>query len=322
MIKSINLSTYQYDMDRYNNNYKNVNKFLEDNNINAIELFGLQLYNEELIPKDKIIGAHLMHYPVWLDFWNEDEEGLFEEFSSKEDIINYYGNLDKKVIIDKYREEIKIAEKLNAEYAVFHVSNVRTKDCFNYEFTYTDKEVVDATIEIVNEIFKGLDNNITILFENLWWPGLKMTDPELVRYFIENIEYKNKGIMLDTGHLLNTNLDINNEEEGIDYLVETISNLGDMKDYIKGIHLSKSLSGKYVKEQIEKYKNKDIDYSEVNNEIIYHILNIDEHKPFTNNKINNLIEMINPKFLVYEFITTSLEELSDFIKTQNKVLGL
>ena len=44
---------------------------------------------------------------------------------------------------------------------------------------------------------------------------------------------------------------------------------------------------KYVKEQIEKYKNKDIDYSEVNNEIIYHILNIDEHKPFTNNKINN-----------------------------------
>ena len=53
MIKAINLSTYQYDMDRYNNNYKNVNKFLEDNNINAIELFGLQLYNEELIPKDR-----------------------------------------------------------------------------------------------------------------------------------------------------------------------------------------------------------------------------------------------------------------------------
>ena len=73
---------------------------------------------------------------------------------------------------------------------------------------------------------------------------------------------------------------------------------------------------------IKKYKNKDIDYSEVNNEIIYHILNIDEHKPFTDNKINNLIEMINPKFLVYEFITTSLEELSNFIKIQDKVLGL
>ena len=139
-----------------------------------------------------------------------------------------------------------------------------------------------------------------------------------------NINYIDTGAMYRaiTYKCLQNNIDINNEEEGIDYLVETISNLGDMKDYIKGIHLSKSLSGKYVKEQIEKYKNKDIDYSEVNNEIIYHILNIDEHKPFTNNKINNLIEMINPKFLVYEFITTSLEELSDFIKTQNKVLGL
>ncbi len=101
-----------------------------------------------------------------------------------------------------------------------------------------------------------------------------MTDPELVRYFIENIEYEHKGLMLDTGHLLNTNLDINTEEEGIDYLIETVKNLGDMKDYIKGIHL------------------------------------------------NNLIEMINPKYLVYEFITTSLEELSNFIKIQDKVLGL
>ena len=252
-----------------------------------------------------------------LKSFTQYDDSMLKEYGITEEEYDKYAGVYKNAV-----EEIKIAEKLNAEYAVFHVSNVRTKDCFNYEFTYTDKEVVDATIEIVNEIFKGLDNNITILFENLWWPGLKMTDPELVRYFIENIEYKNKGIMLDTGHLLNTNLDINNEEEGIDYLVETISNLGDMKDYIKGIHLSKSLSGKYVKEQIEKYKNKDIDYSEVNNEIIYHILNIDEHKPFTNNKINNLIEMINPKFLVYEFITTSLEELSDFIKTQNKVLGL
>ena len=39
MIKAINLSTYQYDMDRYNNNYKNVNKFLEDNNINGKSCF-------------------------------------------------------------------------------------------------------------------------------------------------------------------------------------------------------------------------------------------------------------------------------------------
>ncbi len=302
MLKLMNLSAYQYDMDRYNNDFKNVNKFLEENNVQAIELFGLQAYSENLIPKDKIKGAHLMHYPVWLDFWREDKEGLLEEFSSEEDIINYYIKADKQIIIDTYREEIKMAEKLNAEYVVFHVSNVRTKDSFNYKFTCTDKEVIDASIEIINEIFNGFDTNITILFENLWWPGLRIRDKELVTHFIESIEYENKGLMLDTGHLLNTNLDI--------------------KSYIKGIHLSKSISGEYVKSQIEKYRKDDADYSEIHNDIIYHVLKIDQHKPFTKQKIKKLIDIINPDYLVYEFITSSLEELSEFIKIQNEALEL
>ena len=76
-----------------------------------------------------------------------------------------------------------------------------------------------------------------------------------------NINYIDTGAMYRaiTYKCLQNNIDINNEEEGIEYLIETISNLGDMKDYIKGIHLSKSLSGKYVKEQIEKYKNRNQD---------------------------------------------------------------
>lgn len=322
MLKLMNLSAYQYDMDRYNNDFKNVNKFLEENNVQAIELFGLQAYSENLIPKDKIKGAHLMHYPVWLDFWREDKEGLLEEFSSEEDIINYYIKADKQIIIDTYREEIKMAEKLNAEYVVFHVSNVRTKDSFNYKFTCTDKEVIDASIEIINEIFNGFDTNITILFENLWWPGLRIRDKELVTHFIESIEYENKGLMLDTGHLLNTNLDIKTEEEAIDFLLESVNNLGDIKSYIKGIHLSKSISGEYVKSQIEKYRKDDADYSEIHNDIIYHVLKIDQHKPFTNKKIKKLIDAINPDYLVYEFITSSLEELSEFIKIQNEALEL
>ncbi|MDO7206222.1 hypothetical protein Q5M85_21135 [Paraclostridium bifermentans] len=44
------------------------------------------------------------------------------------------------------------------------------------QLTYTDKDVIDASIELVNEIFKDLDTEVTILFENLWWPGLRMVD--------------------------------------------------------------------------------------------------------------------------------------------------
>lgn len=322
MLKMINLSTYKYDMDRYNNNYENINKFLKNHNIDAIELFAPLGYSEELIPKNKIKGVHLKHYPIWLDFWNGNKKGMLEDFGSEKDLIKNYGGENKKAIINQYKEEIKIAESLNAEYVVFHVSNVKLKHCYNYNFTYTDKDVIDATIELVNEIFKDLDTDITILFENLWWPGLRMVDKELAKYFIESIEYENNGFMLDTGHLLNTNLNITTEEEGIDYLVDTINNLGDLKNYIKGIHLSKSISSEYVKNQISKYKNLEIDYSGISKDIIFHISKIDEHKPFTNKKIKKLIDIISPKYLVYELITTSLDELSDSINIQDEALGL
>ncbi|MGX4600157.1 TIM barrel protein [Faecalimicrobium sp. JNUCC 81] len=322
MLKMINLSTYNYDMERYNNNYENINKFLKNHNIDAIELFAPLGYSEELIPKNKIKGIHLKHFPTWLDFWNGNKKGTLEDFDSVENITNNFGGNDKKAIINQYKEEIKIAESLNAEYVVFHVANVKLKHCYNYNFTYTDKDVIDATIELVNEIFKDLDTDVTILFENLWWPGLRMVDKELAKYFIENIEYENKGFMLDTGHLLNTNLNISTEEEGIDYLLDTINNLGELKKYIKGIHLSKSISSKYVKSQIPKYENLEMDYNEIINDIVFHILKIDEHKPFTNKKIKTVIDIINPKYLVYEFITTSLDELSDFINIQDETLEL
>lgn len=322
MLKIINLSTYKFDMDRYENNRENINKFLKNHKVDAIELLAPLGYEEELISKDIIKGVHLKHYPMWLDFWNGNKEGLLEDFNSVEDVINFYGGNSKKDIIDHYKKEIKAAESLNAEYAVFHVSHVKLNHCYSYDFTYTDKNVIDSTIELVNEIFKDLDTNINILFENLWWPGLRMVDCELVKYFIENIEYENKGFMLDTGHLLNTNLNINTEEEGIDFLIDTVNNLGGLKKYIKGIHLSKSISSKYVKEQISKFSNTSKKIDVFNEEVYFHVAKIDEHKPFTNKKIKDLVDMINPKYLVYEFITTSLEELSKYINIQDNTLEL
>jgi len=322
MLKIMNLSTYKYDMDRYENDKENINKFLKNHKIDAIELLGPLEYKEDLISKKVIKGIHLKHYPMWLDFWNGNEKGMLEDFKSIEDVINHYGGTNKKAIINHYIKEIKVAQDLNAEYVVFHVSHVKLKNCYDYNFTYSDKDVLDATVELVNDIFKNLDTDIKILFENLWWPGLTMLDKSLVKEFIEKIKYKNKGFMLDTGHLLNTNLEINTEEEAIDYLIDTVNNLGDLKKYIKGIHLSKSISSEYVKSQILKYQNEEVKINEINDNIIFHILKIDQHKPFTNKKIKSLIDIIKPKYLVYEFITTSIDQLSEYINIQDKTLGL
>ena len=84
--------------------------------------------------------------------------------------------------------------------------------------------------------------------ENLWWPGLTMTRPEITERLLAQVHYPRKGIMLDTGHLMHTNLDLSTEEEAIDYVLEQIGKHGKMVSYIRGMHLNQSLTGSYVKE--------------------------------------------------------------------------
>lgn len=59
------------------------------------------------------------------------------------------------------------------------------------------------------------------------------------------LKTKNVGIMLDTGHLMNTNMYLTDELAGIAYICQVLDKLGDLKHLIKGVHLSCSLSGEY-----------------------------------------------------------------------------
>ena len=36
------------------------------------------------------------------------------------------------------------------------------------------------------------------------------------------------GLMLDTGHLMNTNVHLQNEQQGIDYILQVVAKLGDL----------------------------------------------------------------------------------------------
>lgn len=50
-----------------------------------------------------------------------------------------------------------------------------------------------------------LPPHVALLFENLWWPGLTLKNPKLVAKLLKNVKHPNLGIMLDLGHLMNTN---------------------------------------------------------------------------------------------------------------------
>ena len=56
--------------------------------------------------------------------------------------------------------------------------------------------------------------------------------------------------MLDTGHLMHTNLELRTQEEAIDYVLEQVQRQEELAGYIRGIHLNQSLTGEFVKEYL------------------------------------------------------------------------
>lgn len=309
----------------FGDDWGEIRKFIDRNRLNGIELMLEGNTDISKISKDCVVGMHLKYWPLWLDFWRGDRSALLEQFANFEDVKAFYGGLDKNVLIDYYKREWEIAEALEVEYVVFHVAHVDLLATYTWEFKYSDWDVLEATCELANKAFGSKDRKIKLLFENLWWPGLKLTDAPLAKRFLDQIEYPRKGFMLDIGHLMVTNPQIKSEEEACDYICTTIDQLGNLKKYIKGIHLNKSLSGKYLKKEFEKEIRtlKDIeDFWGKMDHVKDHILNIDHHVPFNHPDINKVINDVKPEYLVLEFLSDSLRKLEQMLKVQREVLRI
>jgi sugar phosphate isomerase/epimerase len=130
---------------------------------------------------------------------------------------------------------------------------------------------------------------------------------------MEKIDYKNKGIMLDLSHLILTASDIENIEEASDYILSKIENLGDAKSYIKGVHINDTKGHRY-----KKSKNYEI-FKEENN-VWDHIVNLDQHLPFRSERINKIIELVNPDYKVIEVKSTHKEIWEQSLEEQMRYL--
>ncbi|MGP1569611.1 MAG: hypothetical protein ACTTH0_01590 [Eubacteriales bacterium] len=77
--------------------------------------------------------------------------------------------------------------------------------------------------------------------------NMPLLDSVLSEYEEDGVNYKRKGLLLDIDHLFCTNVDIRNESEGIEYVLQKMEEHYEFLKYIKAIHLHKSISGNYVK---------------------------------------------------------------------------
>ena len=320
MIKSFNYTKFDAPADHEEFEYfkepKDIYEFASDHHCDGIELQIIEPIKEEFLKEKFINGIHLSFFNCFMDFWTGNEEALIKEYGSLEVAHQLYGGTDKSAIIKKYNQELERAQRIGVQYVVFHVSEVTIEECYTRQYAYTDEEVVDAMCEIINELLDGKGYTFDFLMENLWWPGLNFTRPVITKRLLDGINYEHKGLMLDTGHLMNTNLKLRTLAEAVTYIDEILDEHEEMIPLIKGIHLNASLSGQYVLEEQVTPKTFAGDYWKKRGETFSHIFKLDQHKPFCDEGRQKIVDRIAPKYLTYEVLTSNKKELSDYIKQQ------
>lgn len=313
-----NLTTSSEDLDRFPEQ-EDLLDLLDG--FDGVELMQFEEDCRGLIPKERVIGLHMGYFPTWFDFWRGNETALVKEFDSRENWERLYGGTDRSALLNRFRQDLKWAHHYGAEYVVFHVSEATIEESFTWKYSHTDEEVIDATIELLNELLKDEDGKLAFLVENLWQPGLSFTRPEMTGRLMEGIRYPNKGIMLDTGHLLHTNTALRTQEEGLAYIHGLLDRHGELCRYIRGIHLNQSLTGEYCEKIINNPPELGNTYEERYGKMFWHAFAVDQHLPFTCKGVEELVRRIAPEYLTFEFITCDSTQHREYLEAQKKALS-
>lgn len=254
-----------------------------------------------MLPDGFALGYHLLFYPDWLDFWRGNEKALVQKFGSREAYTAFYGGADGQTLIDQYRADLARAQALHVRYAVYHVSDVSIEEGYTYRWLHSDEEVIDAAAELLNEALGAREPPFPILVENQWWPGFRFTDPRLTDRLLSALHFQNKGILLDTGHLMNTNTALCSQREGADYILKMLDVNGALSKNIRAVHLHQSLSGAYVRAHTGMLPAELApDYLTRFGDSYSHILQIDRHMAWTDPCVREVVERIAPDFLTHE----------------------
>lgn len=286
----------------------------------SMELDGAEMfvYDNSVSKKylDSVTGVHLRYWPFWIGFWLGDYRRMHKQFTTEDDKFAYYEAYAPSQWLDVIRSNIKQALIYKPQYLVWHVSEADIEEIYTMRYAYSDLQVIEASVDVFNAVAAEIPSDVTVLFENLWWPGLRLNDKTLVQYLLDNVRHDNVGIMLDLGHLANTNAQLRTQDEIIDYAIKIVNDLGKYAYSIKGMHLSKSLSGIYQHSFLREVP-KDLEQFG----IFKHIAALDQHRPFTSDRLQELVKVIAPDYLVHELYYSNLRQMRELVALQQKALG-
>jgi len=296
------VSTYEGNVDQLINKYQ----------LDGIELIMANTILPENLEKS-VVGWHLPFWPDWIDFFTGNNKRLEETLPTPVCVHHYYGCREPGKLLVRLASEMIMAEKAGAEYMVIHVSNNTLNETISMNFSkdprYSDKGVcisfvkaLNATIQTAKSI--GFKCTPKIYLENLWWPGMTYLRPDLVTYILDNVDYPNLGLCMDTAHLINTNPDLSCEDHAIDYILDVIENLGDLKSRFGLIHLTNvdytNRQSRFKSFTMPRNPKNMKEYQALSNFAFTRVSMIDPHLPFTNFRVKEVVYQLKPDYLVHE----------------------
>jgi len=319
----LNFSTHPGEPEMFNDDWNRISDFLHDRRFDGLELYPVGSYPFERIPPDLICGLHLRFFVLLRQIWQENREELLRIFGSLDSVRHFYGGIDRQRIIDVYREQFELAHRLGCEYVVFHPAHCELEYIYTWNFPYRWQDTLDLSAEILNESLRHSRYKGLLLFENLWWPGsFRLNAIEEYTYLRGRVAYDHCGIVLDTGHLLAAAGGFTREDEAVAFLLKRAEELEELHHEIQAVHLCCSLSGEYIRNSRTENNSADTNLSfwPRLKQARRHVSRIDTHDPFSLPAIGRFLELLDPRYVVFEFTFNNLGVWEKKISIQQKAL--
>lgn len=266
------------------------------------------------------VGYHLMFYPNWIDFYRGNSAYLKEHFGEEKAWREYYCCEDDAGFEAQLIEDMDRAESLGAEYAVMHCADISNEEVLLGRTIHTNEEVIRTTAELMNRVMRKKNYSFILLFENLFVPGMTLINADETRLLFDLVEYKNKGIMLDTGHLmaalrLSGKLNEPSESAAADGILSVLHEHGELIKYIKGMHLHRcSLDMPIEEYTLPQQPHKD--FAERSGQCYARILALDTHSPLETAAMHSVIDAVKPKYIVHELSAATPAAKAEAVQKQ------
>lgn len=303
----MNITTCQEDTDRYRDR-DDLWAFCRGFGLDGLEVLEVGSDARGLIEPRDVVGVHLKYYSGWMDLWRGNRERLMQEYDSAENLRAVYGGEDRSALVEAYRRNLRFANAMQPEYLVFHVSECTMAESMRHVYHYTDEQVCDGAVELLNEVVGQIEGEPWLLLENLWYRGMTMERPEIVRRLLDGVRYPKVGVMLDTGHLMHTNRRLATIDQAVDYIHRILDRYDDLR-FIRGVHLHQSLTGAFAEACIADWAPMEGTYQQRLWDVMGRIFQIDTHKPFQSSRVQELLDRLPAlEFLCLEQISSSRQE--------------